>query len=145
MEPPIKEFVTRLRGLKPTEDDDNLQSTLYELVAPVEALDASRAIPDIFQFFEEFPDADHGTPGPLVHLLEKYPGIYEAELKASMERRPSPHAVWMTNRILNTELDETARISWMEILRSTLDHPRATASARDHAELFIQHQQTQED
>ena len=145
MPPDVQSFVCQLRALNPAENDDHLEGKLYELVDSIEHLDASGAIPDIFVFFEAYPEADHGTPGPLVHLVERYLGKYEEELKASMRRRPTPHTVWMTNRILNTQMGDYQRREWMEFLESALDHPRSTEGARDYAESFIEHQRSKED
>jgi hypothetical protein len=109
---------------------------------PIEDLDASESIRAIFQFIENFPDADHGTPGPLVHLLEKHTGRYESELKDSIGRRPTPHTLWMINRLLNSCHNDDEHGQWMAIPRSTLEHPLATEGGRDDAKSFIEHQQS---
>jgi hypothetical protein len=57
-----------------------------------------KAIPELFSVMERLPDADLGSPGPLVHTLERMHG-YECELVRSVRRQPSPLSVWMVNRI----------------------------------------------
>src|ERR1051326_2638174 len=54
--------------------------------------------PVLFKTMERLDDVELGTPGPLVHTLESWPGKYEALLKESVARKPSPLTVWMINR-----------------------------------------------
>jgi hypothetical protein len=96
--------------------------------------------PRIFYIFETYPDADFGTPGPLVHLLEKHPGAYENELEDSLQRRPSPHPVWMLNRILNLHLTPERRRHLLNLLQSVIANPRASDSAKSNAEYFLENQ-----
>jgi hypothetical protein len=36
-----------------------------------------RVIPDLSEFIERLPDSDLGSPGPIVHTIEKMRGSYE--------------------------------------------------------------------
>jgi hypothetical protein len=141
MAPAIETFIESLHALTPAEADDYLQNKLYALTAPLESLQQiEAAIPHIFRFFEANPEADFGTPGPLVHLLEKHGG-YEAELELSLRRAPSPHPVWMLNRLLNADITPANRAHFLSVLKSVITHPNATESARERAEEFLEHQQ----
>lgn len=141
MDARLKAFIDELEALASPEENDYLQSELYRITEPVKRLPIiDEAVPHIFRLFESFPNADFGTPGPLVQLLEAHPGKYEPELEQSIHRRPSPHPVWMVNRILNTELSPQMREHWLSLLRSVLSHPKATESARDNAEMFLEYQ-----
>src|SRR5690242_2618518 len=64
----------------------------------------------ILRFLESNPDLDVGSPGPLVHFVERFYGHgYESTLIASVERRPTPHTVWMLNRVINGTKDAETR------------------------------------
>lgn len=77
--------------------------------------DREQAIGSIFALFERLPEADFGTPGPLVHLLEDMGG-YEEGLARSLSHRPTSHTAWMASRLLNGELPEKRRGFWLEQL-----------------------------
>ena len=62
----------------------------------------SEAIAPVLRFMEANPQIDYGMPGPLVHFVERfYRGGYEEELVDSIRRKPTPHTVWMFNRVIN--------------------------------------------
>jgi len=70
-------------------------------------------IVEILHAFQEFPDADWGVPGPLVHWLEE-PLNHELASplsEAEFVSRPAPHIAVMLNRCVNaartvSELDK---------------------------------------
>lgn len=137
----ITDFVKSLRKLETPDSNDYLSTELEAITAPIRELPSiDGAIAPIFHFFESYPDADFGTPGPLMHLLAKHQGCYELELEASLRRKPAPHPVWMANRLLNSNLTEKERQRWIALLKMVLTHPGATESARSNAELFLEHQ-----
>lgn len=61
----------------------------------------SAAFPELFRLMERLSGSDLGSPGPLVHTMEKHIGCYEDSLAASIHRKPTTLTVWMVNRILN--------------------------------------------
>jgi hypothetical protein len=137
----VEKFIRSLRELAIPEDEFMLEGLLYQLTEPLEAVgDIDPAIPHIFRFFERYPDAEHGSPGALVHFLERFPKRYESELIASLKRAPAPHPVWMVNRILNSNLSEKQRNEWMEVLRSVETNPNSSEMAVIQAESFLKHQ-----
>ena len=111
-----------------------LTDELRRLPAP------ERAIPELFAVIERLPESDLGTPGPLVHTLESLSG-YESELVASIRRFPASLSVWMLNRILNLSLSPDKRAKYLDLLRDVMDHPTAPETAKDDAELFLEHQE----
>ena len=140
-----EEVISGLRSLKTEDfeysatgpsgpDLDELTDALMELPSP------ERAIPELFAVMERLPDADLGTPGPLVHTLERMD--YTSELVASLRRRPVGLSVWMVNRILNSSLPAERRQFFLGLLASVAEHPDADESARDDAERFLRHQST---
>ena|SRR5579859_5613478 len=107
--------------------------------ALMSAAGPEKAIPELFGVMERLPDADLGSPGPLVHTLERLHG-YENELVRSVRRQPSLLSVWMVNRILNTNLSENVRQSYMALLNEALGHPNASESVREDVRGFIEFQ-----
>lgn len=79
------------------------------------------------RFMEENPTVEFGMPGPLVHFVEEfYKNGYEAALVESISRCPTPHTVWMLNRVINGEKDRTKRESLIEALRMVSLNPTSS-------------------
>jgi hypothetical protein len=134
-----EEIISGLRALEEKDFGDYVPEQLHQLTDALMKLPSpERAIPELFAVMERFPDAELGSPGPLVHTLERM--NYAEELVASVRRRPTPHTVWMINRILNTALPPERRQSYLELLASVEHHPTATDSARDQARDFLEFQ-----
>jgi hypothetical protein len=96
-----------------------------------------RAIPQLFAVMERMPDADLGSPGPLVHTLERMKN-YQGELVASLQRAPCPLSVWMVNRILNATKNPEQRDAWLSLLSSIAINPAATSATKQQALYFIE-------
>jgi hypothetical protein len=138
MSPLCRSFVEGLHRLNP--DDDGLESELFDLCLTLdEEPTATEVIPSIFEFIEAHPNADHGSPGPLVHFLESHPG-YEEPLVASVKKGPAPHTVWMVGRILNVKLTPERRAFFLDLLRSVLTNPNSDEIVKDHAERILERQ-----
>lgn len=139
------EIVAGLRALN--ERDFDLSRTdafgrerLYELTQALLKLPSpERAIPELFAVMERMPDADLGSPGPLVHTLEKLTG-YEAELVKSVRRCPALLSVWMVNRILNSNLQEHIRAHYLTLLRDVEQRRDISKAVRDDAADFLDFQ-----
>jgi hypothetical protein len=95
-------------------------------------------MPAMFDLMERFDRADLGSPGPLVHTIEGWPGQYEDLLADSIRRKPAPLTVWMVNRILNTQPDDAE--VWLDLLRGVGDHPAASAQVKADAAGFLRYQ-----
>jgi hypothetical protein len=93
----------------------------------------------MFAVMERLPGADMGSPGPLVHTLEKLGG-YEKELVLSVARCPTTLSVWMVNRILNSDLTPADRRKYLALLEQAFVHPKATEGVRHDARRFIDYQ-----
>ncbi len=73
----------------------------------------------LIAFLEEHPAQDFGSPGPLVHLLERFPpSAYVGELLASVERSPTFYTLWMLERVLNANEPGELRRQVLDGLRS---------------------------
>lgn len=112
---------------------------LYALCEEVEALLEPMSIfPEFFALIERLSDSELGTPGPLVHTMEKHSGHYEQFLAESLKRKPTDLTVWMVNRILNGEPADSA--FWMDQLSTAAEHPSATPLVKEQALHFIEFQ-----
>jgi hypothetical protein len=128
---------TFIAGLSNVTPDDTLVSQLYLLVESIkDEKDISSVFPAVFHLFERFPDADFGTPGPLVHLLERHYPAYSEELKSSLKRFPTSHTLWMLNRILNSSLSSELRSEFLSLMAASVHHPRASIPTREQAEEY---------
>lgn len=83
---------------------------------------------------------DIGSPGPLVHLIEKFYPNYVDELEASIVRKPTSHTLWMLNRILNSNLSENERASFLELLLQAQTNEIADQNAREEAKHYYEYQ-----
>jgi hypothetical protein len=114
---------------------------LYELTEELLTTpQPERGVSALFDVMERMPEADLGSPGPLVHTLEKMRGHYEQELVESIKRKPSPTAIWMVNRILNATRAPDQRQFYMDLLRFATEHPLACEAARNEAQHFVDYQ-----
>lgn len=101
--------------------------------------DAYKAVDPILAFLEKHPEVDVGSPGPLVHFVEKFYGDkYEAKLLESLSRKPTAHTVWMLNRIINGVKDPAQRQPYIEAMSDAKNHPLADSSAREQAVHFLE-------
>jgi hypothetical protein len=86
----------------------------------------------ILQFMESHPEIEYGTPGSLVHFVEAFPN-YKEKIIESVERKPTPHTVWMLDRVINGEQDQRRRDALIAVLRRVLENPAADLRARNRA------------
>jgi len=136
----LEEFRNKLQSLKPAPYDD-VAAELYKLVEPIEKLDrADEVIPDVFAFMEDHPEVDIGSPGPLVHLVERFYPTYVDLLMVSLERQPTQSTLWMLNRILNSNLSSEQRERLIMVLRSVNTHPNASSVVKDEAAEYLERQ-----
>lgn len=77
------------------------------------------AVNHVLRFMEGNPDIDYGKPGALVYFLERfYLHGYEDQLIASIRRKPTPHTVWMLNRLINGAKSSGIRSHYIDELRN---------------------------
>ena len=135
-----EEMIAALQAFEPTNDGaDNvhwLNETLEGFVALARCDDVAQAL---FALLERRPDADFGTPGPLVHALEGL-RTYPALLADSLHRQPTELGAWMANRLLNSPLSRDDRTAWLQRLTEVASHPRADKSVRESAIRFLDFQ-----
>jgi hypothetical protein len=136
----VDDLLSELQSFEPSADAADNVHRLNELLAGFGALPGcERVAPALLALLERHPQADFGTPGPLVHALEGQPG-YPELLGASLERQPTELTAWMGNRLLNSKLPRDERAAWLKRLTGVTSHPKAAASVRDSAIRFLDFQ-----
>jgi hypothetical protein len=136
----VADLLSDLQAFAPTSDGADNVHRLNELLAGFAALPGcERVVPELLALMERFPQADFGTPGPLVQALECQPG-YPEQLAASLERQPTELGAWMANRLLNSRLPRDERGAWLRRLTVVASHPKADAGVRDSAIRFLDFQ-----
>lgn len=118
--------------------EDDLADRGYEIVDTWEnAAAGPEAVAPVLRFMEAHADWDLGSPGPLVHFVERFLGRgYEDELVASIERTPTPHTSWMLNRLINGELDPQRKARLLGVMEASASAPNATPAVVDLAREF---------
>ena len=146
MKPHIETVIDRLSSFR-AEDELSNVNRLYEIFDGFDKLPIrarAQAMPAMFSLLEFNPEAELGSPGPIVHALEAIPG-YQPLLRESLARQPTYLTVWMVNRILNSNLSKTDRQAWLGCLNAAHKHPKAPEDVKDEAAAFIAHQAEQGD
>lgn len=136
----VDDLLRELQAFAPSGDGADTVHRLNELLEDFAALPGcERVVPALLALMERHPQADFGTPGPLVRVLENQPG-YTEQLAASLERQPTELGAWMANRLLNSRLPRAERGAWLRRLTAVASHPKAAAGVRDSAIRFLDFQ-----
>ncbi|GAB3226837.1 hypothetical protein J0A67_16210 [Algoriphagus aestuariicola] len=132
-----------LQNFVPYGDDDlenDNESYLYDLTEKLQKNnDAENAFDDIFRLLENYPEADFGSPGPLVHTLELFRGKYETRLLDSLSRKPTTLTVWMLNRIINSA-SSSEREMYTGVMRDLLNDPQLKVNIHEAIIDFLKFQ-----
>jgi hypothetical protein len=132
-----QQFSERLRSIVPSKDGTHIEA-LHELTGLAQdLLRDSATAPTVFAYFETHNTADLGSPGPLIHYLERSFPEYVEALISSIIRRPVSYTLWMANRILNAHIEESMRAQLLQALECSRKHPLATEDERLQAIEFI--------
>ena len=91
---------------------------------------------EAFRFIERNADADLGTPGPLIHFLERFYPRYCGRLVESVERRPTSYTLWMLNRILNGSATVPERTDLLSLLARVAGSADVDPDLREQAREF---------
>ncbi len=93
----------------------------------------------ILKTIERLDKCDLGSPGPLIHTLEKLSG-YESHLIKSLARKPTLLSLWALNRIINATSELKKKEQLLILMRQVITHPMASAEAKEEARQFLQFQ-----
>ena len=100
----------------------------------------SKVITPLLELLERNPLVNFGSPGAIVHYLEKLGG-YKEQLVKSIKKTPTLHTIWMLNRCINAH-DEKER-EYMDLLRSILSRNDVDNSIKECAKEFIEFQESE--
>lgn len=135
----VANFEEQLMKLDPVEDDEFVLK-VDELIDAINPEIHEKLIPTIFGFFEKNSLADCGAPGTLVHLTEHYYPNYLPNLISSIKKKLSYNAIFMINRILNSELPKEKRKELLSLLEAVKNDSSVHSVLREEAENFIEYQ-----
>jgi hypothetical protein len=127
-----------LTGIEFHDGEADLQG-MYAVRESLAESDRPRdAVPLLFEWFEQHPEEELGSPGPFVHFIEEVQDYHDL-LVSSVERCPTCITVWMVNRLANgTEGQERER--WVRLLKNVAADPSAEEGARESARRFVEYQ-----
>jgi hypothetical protein len=130
------EITQRLSQL---DSEDAMADMMYDLVDEWETRDVGfEAVRPVLEFMERNRSWDFGTPGPFVSFVEKfYREGYEDALVASIKRCPTPHTVWMLNRVLNGEADENKRAEFLTLFVLAKNNQLVDSETIDEIDFFL--------
>lgn len=122
-------------------DSDHFVADAYELTDALTAAHGGiETVEPILRFMEAHPDIDYGAPGPLVHYMEDFSDKgYEEKLLESIERQPTPHTVWMLNRVINGTKNTAVRRQLLAIMDRVRLNPRADEDTIQEANNFLEY------
>ena len=96
------------------------------------------AVEPVLRFMESHPEVDFGVPGEFVHFMEDfYEKGYEEQLLKSLNRRSTPHTIWMLNRLINGVTDQKQNDKLSKTLLEIPLYPLATNGTREAEKSFV--------
>lgn len=131
----VQEVMEQLRRIASASDFVSQSANLTDAWNAVGV--GPEAIELVLRFMEVNPAVDFGTPGPLVHFVERFQGRgYEEALAQSIHRRPTAHTLWMLNRLINAVHAGDMRQKWVALMKSAITNPAAYDDAVQRAKYF---------
>ena len=85
------------------QDNEDFENVMMDCMEEIEEnYNQLDSVQPLLRLMERHPLTDFGSPGPIVHFVERfYKKGYEEELLLSLKRMPTLHTVWMLNRLIN--------------------------------------------
>lgn len=120
-------------GMQDNEDFENVMMDCMEEIE--ENYNQLDSVQPLLRLMERHPLTDFGSPGPIVHFVERfYKKGYEKELLLSLKRMPTLHTVWMLNRLINgTDQAEV----YLELLKEISENASYNKEIREEALHFL--------
>lgn len=136
-----KELFDFIEKLKNSVNDDDFISIAYEITDQLEEKENGFvAVEPILMIIETNPNIDFGSPGPLVHYVERfYEHGYEEKLIDSIKRRPTELTVWMLNRIVNGSEGDKKKY-YIKLMEEVLIFPGLEQNIINEVENFLEFQ-----
>ena len=120
-------------GMQDNMDFENVMMDCMEEIE--ENYNQLDSVQPLLRLMERHPLTDFGSPGPIVHFVERfYKKGYEEELLLSLKRMPTLHTVWMLNRLINgTDQAEV----YLELLKEISENASYNKEIREEALHFL--------
>lgn len=130
------EVISLINRLKNALHEDIIE-TSYDVTEELEMReDGFETIEPLLKLLEDNPDVDFGSPGPIVHFVEKYyKKGYEEKLIVSLYRSPTNHTLWMLNRIINSSENEQKQ-QYLSVLSDIIERSIEDKKIDEQAKYF---------
>ena len=118
------------------QDNEDFENVMMDCMAEIEEnYNQLDSVQPLLRLMERHPLTDFGSPGPIVHFVERfYQKGYEEELLLSLKRMPTLHTVWMLNRLINgTDQAEV----YLELLKEISENTSYDKEIREEALHFL--------
>jgi hypothetical protein len=131
-----REITDQLERLLSNEDFATSSAELIDHWTSIEV--GYEAVEQVLRFIEEHPSVEFGTPGALVHFVERFYGHgYEEMLLESVSRKPTRYTVWMLNRVINGAKSSVERQRFVDAMIRAKSHPRVDLNALNQINHFL--------
>ena len=118
------------------QDNEGFETVMMDCMEEIEEnYNQLDSVQPLLRLMERHPLTDFGSPGPIVHFVERfYKKGYEKELLLSLKRMPTLHTVWMLNRLINgTDQAEV----YLELLKEISENTSYDKEIREEALHFL--------
>ena len=124
-----------LRSFTPTGDESEDVGRLYDITDAIGAEGlAAHCLAEMLAVFERNPDADLGSPGPIVHCIETVPMADTIPLLAqSLERVPTTMTLWMAERCLRSNPTADSAAMLIAAIKTIPDSDAASCELKSEA------------
>ena len=118
------------------QDNEDFETVMMDCMEEIEEkYNQLDSVQPLLQLMERHPLTDFGSPGSIVHFVERfYKKGYEEELLLSLKRMPTLHTVWMLNRLINgTDQAEV----YLDLLKEISENASYDKEIREEALHFL--------
>ena len=118
------------------QDSEDFETVMMDCMEEIEEnYNQLDSVQPLLRLMERHPLTDFGSPGPIVHFVERfYKKGYEEELLLSLKRMPTLHTVWMLNRLINgTDQAEV----YLDLLKEISENASYNKEIREEAVHFL--------
>ena len=118
------------------QDNEDFETVMMDCMEEIEEkYNQLDSVQPLLRLMERHPLTDFGSPGSIVHFVERfYKKGYEEELLLSLKRMPTLHTVWMLNRLINgTDQAEV----YLELLKEISENASYNKEIREEALHFL--------
>ena len=118
------------------QDREDFETVMMDCMEEIEEnYNQLDSVQPLLRLMERHPLTDFGSPGSIVHFVERfYKKGYEEELLLSLKRMPTLHTVWMLNRLINgTDQAEV----YLDLLKEISENASYDKEIREEALHFL--------